>query len=111
MWCARMRPEGLELAINTASDDSDIKYAEHVADLRNELNQRKQELGALREQQLQLMAKMEQVWVLVVNVFSANTLFIHRAPAKTLSPAPVHINTTTHTRLAVWTETTTRIEN
>ena len=68
IWCARMRPEGLKLAINTASDDSDIKYNERVADLRNELNQRKQELGALREQQLQLMAKMEQVWVLVVNM-------------------------------------------
>ena len=60
-WQARHTAEGLELTIAHVEDNGPQQVRGRYADIKNELDHRKQEVQALRAQRAELETKMEQV--------------------------------------------------
>ena len=60
-WKARHTAEGLQLIIAHAESNGFQQVHGRKADIKNELDHRKQEVQALRTQKAELQTKMEQV--------------------------------------------------
>ena len=60
-WQARHTAEGLQLTIGHAEDNGRQQVHGHKADMKNEVDHRKQDVQALRAQRAELETKMEQV--------------------------------------------------
>ena len=60
-WQARHTAEGLQLTISHAESNGLQQVHGRKADIKNELDHRKQEVQALRAQRAELETKMEQV--------------------------------------------------
>ena len=60
-WQARHTAEGLQLTIGHAESNGLQQVHSRKADIKNELDHRKQEVQALRAQRAELETKMEQV--------------------------------------------------